>query len=336
MSRSMVTAGSRDLQLGKYTLTATGLRVSGRPSFDEHEAVGEFIKKAVNASRFWLADWLRYGESRGDWQERLAQAVDATGLDEKTLANVRSVGAIEPSRRRDDVTFSHHAEVAGLAPKEQSEWLDRAATEGWTTAELRRSIRVAKRTKVLEGQAVLSGKYRVIYADPPWEYTQSNPTADGSLRKAAEIYPTMSIMDLCKMPVAAHAYDDAVLFLWVTATVLYDSPGPREVIESWGFRPKTGYVWDKVLGMPGNYSHVVHEHLIVATRGACTPDNPVQLPKSIQTIRRKGEHSEKPEEFRTMIERMYPTGPYLELFGRQKRAGWDVFGNDARVWAPTP
>lgn len=332
MSKKLAIPAARDLRLGKYTLTATGLTVSGRPSFEEHEAVGEFIKRTHHASGFWLADWLRYGESRADWQAKLDQAVDATGLTAKTLANVRAVAAIEPSRRRDDVAFSLHAEVAGLAPSEQSRWLERAATEGWTQRELRQQIRAERRTKVIEGQAVLAGRYRVIYADPPWSYTSNNPTADGSLRKAEEVYPVMSMADLMRLPVAAHALDDAVLFCWVTATMLYENPGPRDVIEAWGFKPKTGFVWDKVLGMPGNYSHVVHEHLIVAVRGSCLPDVPLPQPKSIITIRRQGQHSEKPEEVRKMIQRHWTRGPYLELFGRAPVPGWSVFGNDVRLW----
>jgi N6-adenosine-specific RNA methylase IME4 len=323
---------ARDLVIGKYTLTATGLRVTGRPSLDEHESVGVFIKRTHQASGWWLADWLRYGDSRGDWQERLDQVVDAGAMSAKTAANVRAIGAIEPSRRRESVSFSHHAEVAGLAPAEQSHWLERAELEGWTQRELRQNIRAFKRTKVIEGQAVLAGRYRVIYSDPPWSYTSSGSTADGSLRKAVETYPTMSIEDICRLPVAAHAHDNAVLFLWVTATHLLEDPGPREVIKAWGFTPKTGYVWDKVLGMPGSYSHVVHEHLIVATRGSCLPDVPTPQPKSVQTFRRQGEHSSKPAEFRKLITSMYTSGPYLELFGRERVDGWTVFGNDARVW----
>jgi N6-adenosine-specific RNA methylase IME4 len=142
----------------------------------------------------------------------------------------------------------------------------------------------------------------------------------------------MTIAEICKVPVEAHSRPDAVLFLWVTAPLLLQQPGPREVIEAWGFTPKTGIVWDKVLGNFGHYVHACHEHLIIATRGSCLPDRPTPQPDSVQTIRRGDVHSQKPEEFRKLIEQLYD-GPYLELFGSERVEGWSVFGNDARLWA---
>lgn len=128
----------KPMTIGCYTLTETGLQVAGRPSWREHEAVGEFIRRAVKASNWWLADWLAYGDSRVDWKMRLEQAIDATGYAEKTLKNARYVGLhVHPSRRRDDVEFGLHAEVAALPPEDQERWLDRAATEGWSVRELR-------------------------------------------------------------------------------------------------------------------------------------------------------------------------------------------------------
>lgn len=279
-----------------------------------------------------MADWLRYGESRSDWADVLAQAVDATGLSEKTLKNVRAVGAIDPSRRRDGVEFALHAEVVGLEPGEQDYWLERTETEGWTRQELRLEIRAAKRTKVLEGQAALEGMFRVIYADPPWLYNDRGVVPENDAYGRAERhYPGMTMDELCKLLVAAHALPNAVLFLWVPALMLLEKPGPREVIEAWGFEPKTGMVWDKVLHNFGHYVSVRHEHLIIATRGSCLPAAPT--PDSVQTIRREGEHSAKPEEFRQIIEKLYTKGPRLELFARKRIEGWTCFGNDARLWA---
>lgn len=325
------------ITIGCYKLTATGCEIHGRPTFADHEGVGEFIKRAHRASGFWLADWLRYGETRRDWQERISQVVDATGLSEKTVKNIRAVGAIEPSRRRDSshgVEFGHHEAVASLTPEEQSEWLERVESEGWNVHELRANIKASKRTKVIEGQARLEGMYRVIYADPPWSY-RSNQSRDGgtALGKAENHYGTMSIEDICKLPVQAHALPNSVLFLWVTAPMLMENPGPREVIEAWGFKPKTGMVWDKVLGNYGHYVHVHHEHLLICTRGSCLPDAPTPAPDSVLVERRSSTHSEKPDSIRKMISKLYTTGPYLELFARERHLDWDSFGNDARLWA---
>lgn len=320
-------ADIRPLTLGLYTLTATGLEIKGRPTWEEHCGVGDFIQRAKAASGFWLADWLRYGESRRDWQGRLDQAVSATGLSEKTLKNVRAVGAIAKSVRREDVEFGLHEVVASLDPIEQAEWLARSAEEGWTVRELRLELRSAKRRRVIDGQAVLNGLHRVVYADPPWLYGDRPPSGSG----AQQHYAGMSIEALCKLPVQAHTYSDAVLFLWTTAPMLMANPGPREVIEAWGFTPKTGLVWDKVHHVFGHYVSVRHEHLIIATRGSCTPDRPTPMPDSVVTERQEGEHSSKPESFRKLIEKLYD-GPYLELFGRQKVEGWSVFGDDASLW----
>jgi N6-adenosine-specific RNA methylase IME4 len=323
----------RPIVIGHYKLTATGMDVDGRPDFAEHASVGEFIRRAQFASGFWLADWLRYGDSRHEWQERLEQAIDATGYSEKTLKNVRAVGAIEKSRRREGIEFGLHDAVASLEPEEQSDWLERAAENGWGVRELRLSIRAARRRRVLEGQATLTGMYRVIYADPPWLYGDSGPTADGSLGKSERHYPGMTIDELCRLPVAAHCTPHAVLFLWTTAPFLMMNPGPREVLEAWGFDYKTGLVWDKVFGNFGHYVHVAHEHLLICTRGSCLPDEPIPSPSSVYHERRSSIHSEKPAGVRKLIEQLYTTGPYLELFGREPVPGWSVFGNDTRLWA---
>lgn len=326
----------RDIQLmdGKYRLTSTGLEVHGKPTFAEHEGVGEFIKRAHQASGWWLADWLRYGESRRDWADRLSQAVHVTGLSEKRLKNIREAGAIEPSRRRETVEFALHEEVCRLPAEEQAHWLEMADTEGWNRAELRANISASRRKKVLEGQALLEGLYRVIYADPPWAYNNRGDIRVGkssAYKRAEAHYPTLTIEELCKLPVEAHALPNSVLFLWVTAPILLQNPGPREVMEAWGFEYKENFVWDKVLGNFGHYNHVTHEHLIVATRGRCLPDRPTPSPKSVIVERRSDVHSAKPQSVRRMVEKLYD-GPYLELFGREKQEGWTVFGNDARLW----
>lgn len=323
----------RPITIGGFSLSATGVEVKGRPSFDDYVGALAFAEGAHKASGWWLADLLRYGGTRGDWADRLSQAEHSTGLREKTLKNVRAIGAIEKTIRREDVEFSLHGEVASLPPEEQINWLRRAADEGWSQRELRVEIRAAKRSAIIEGQAVLKGMYRVILADPPWIYSDSGPTKDGSLGKVERHYKGMTMDDLAKLPVKAHAMEDSILFCWVTATMLYENPGPREVIEAWGFTPKTGLVWNKVLGMPGHYAnHVTHEHVIIATRGSCMPDVGTPQDPSIFVERRKDEHSSKPECLRRWIEQHWTRGPYLELFGRRNVPNWNVFGNDARLW----
>jgi len=146
------------IRIGAFVLTSTGMTVNPhpkeRPSFAEYERVGDFIKRAHQASGFWLADFLAYGETREDWRERLSQAHDVTGISEKTLKNIRAIGrAVDISRRRDGIEFSVHGEVTRLPPAEQEEWLEKAETEQLSVQDLRHAIRTAHRRTVLQGRA---------------------------------------------------------------------------------------------------------------------------------------------------------------------------------------
>jgi len=166
------------------------------------------------------------------------------------------------------------------------------------------------------------GKYRVIYADPPWQY--GDERSGGNHGGAVDHYNTMGINELKNMPIASLAEDNAVLFLWATAPLL---PEALELINAWGFKYKTNFIWDKVKHNMGHYNSVRHELLLIATKGSCTPDN-VQLFDSVQSIERTDRHSEKPEEFRKIIETLYTYGNKLEMFARKQVEGWEVFGNE--------
>lgn len=167
-----------------------------------------------------------------------------------------------------------------------------------------------------------TGKYRVIYADPPWKYGDSRESLEGTTGASAH-YPSMTISELCAMPVTEWADDDAVLFLWVTSPLLFES---QTVFRAWGFSYKACFVWDKIKHNLGHYNSVRHEFLLVCTRGSCVPDIP-KLFDSVQSIERT-DHSVKPKEFREMIDHLYPKGARLEMFARQPTEGWEVYGNE--------
>ena len=105
------------------------------------------------------------------------------------------------------------------------------------------------------------------------------------------------------------------------------------MIEAWGFTPKTGIVWDKVLHNFGHYVSVRHEHLIIATRGSCTPDRPTpMLDLVVDDPAGASYYSEKPS-VPAVDRRARNDGPYLELFGRRQVEQLDAtFGNDAALW----
>ena len=162
------------------------------------------------------------------------------------------------------------------------------------------------------------GKYNVIYADPPWEYR--NTGVEGAVSKE---YPTMSITELCKLPIEPLANKDAVLFMWVTNPLLQEC---FPVLESWGFEYKTNFCWHKSnrnTGV-GFYVRGVHELLLISIKGSCLP---VETPLSIIKAN-AGKHSQKPDSVYGIIEKMYPNGKYIELFARCKRKGWNSWGNE--------
>jgi hypothetical protein len=108
--------------------------------FEEWEQVGVTLGRIGRARRWWIGDWVNHGERA--YGEKYTLAIDATGYEYQTVANCAYVAkAIEPSRRREGLSWSHHAEVAALEPSEQEAWLDRAQAEGLTRNGLRKAIR---------------------------------------------------------------------------------------------------------------------------------------------------------------------------------------------------
>jgi N6-adenosine-specific RNA methylase IME4 len=174
-------------------------------------------------------------------------------------------------------------------------------------------------------QAFPSDKYRIIYADPPWKYNDSQ-AGDISEKygPAEKHYPAMSLPELKALNIQEISLENSVLFLWATCPLLEES---LELCRAWGFKYKAQFVWDKVKHNWGHYNSVRHELLLICTKGSCTPDNN-KLFDSVQTIER-GTHSRKPEEFREIIDVLYPAGNRIELFARGEiPEHWDKWGNE--------
>lgn len=177
-----------------------------------------------------------------------------------------------------------------------------------------------------ETPALPDGKYRVIYADPPWLYNKGEQfSLDGPTVILENEYnaPPMSIEALCDLPIKELSQENAVLFLWVTSPLLEEC---FSVINSWGFKYKASVVWNKDAHNVGHYVSVRHELLLICTRGSCLPDIDTLFPSVV--TEKRGEHSVKPETFRKMIDAMYPKGKRVELFARREVMGWDVWGLD--------
>lgn len=148
-------------------------------------------------------------------------------------------------------------------------------------------------------------------------------------RTAEAHYPTMEVSEIAALPVADLADDNAHLYMWVTNPVLTEQRTdrrPMEVVRAWGFEPKTLLTWVKPKWGMGFFYRGRTEHVVFAVRGRC-PIAP-ELREANVFEAPCGRHSEKPDAFMDMVERVSP-GPYLELFARRQRFGWDTWGNEA-------
>ncbi len=196
-----------------------------------------------------------------------------------------------------------------------------------TLPQAKREIRLAARNEILREVEWPEGKYRVLYADPPWRYEHCKT----SNRRIENQYPTMDLDAICNMKISEITTQDSVLFLWATSPKLYEA---MKVVDAWDFTYRTCIVWDKErIGM-GYYARQQHETLLICTKGS--PSVPVEEHRPCSVIRSPREgHSRKPDRFRELIDAMYPYGPRIELFARTKRDGWDVWGNEVQANAET-
>jgi N6-adenosine-specific RNA methylase IME4 len=172
--------------------------------------------------------------------------------------------------------------------------------------------------------------FGAILADPPWAFkTWSGKTATPH-RTANDHYSTMGGADLEALPVASLAAKDCALFMWVVDSHM---PDALRLGEAWGFQYKTrALVWVKTthLGNPmigmGYWTRKQTEECLLFTRGT-----PKRLSKGVRQLitAPRREHSRKPDEQYQRIQELV-AGPYLELFGRQSRPGWSVWGNETQ------
>jgi N6-adenosine-specific RNA methylase IME4 len=184
-----------------------------------------------------------------------------------------------------------------------------------------------------------SMKYRTIVADPPWPYPAvggnqgapgaSAPKKNGNMSKSARLpYPTLRVQEIAGLQPPVE--DNAHLYLWTTNRFMDDA---FDVVRAWGFMPKTILTWTKVhqddslrVSMKvGYYFRGATEHCIFGVRGSLRT-TVTNLPTGYLWPRLP--HSVKPEAFYDLVESV-PPGPYLELFARRNRLGWDTWGNES-------
>jgi N6-adenosine-specific RNA methylase IME4 len=186
------------------------------------------------------------------------------------------------------------------------------------------------------------GGFGVVLADPAYDFETWSGRGQG--KSPSRHYSTMTVKRICRLPVPDIAAKDSVLFLWIPFPHIFRA---REIIDYWGFRYSgLGWVWLKFnpitnkspigCGLGGTRKNV--EPCLLARRGQpkalnsstrdwldfYLSDSP-DLPTVIVAPRRQ--HSRKPDEQYGLIERLFP-GPYVELFARIRRPGWDAWGDE--------
>jgi len=197
-------------------------------------------------------------------------------------------------------------------------------------AEMDRTGKVSgayKKLKTKEAAAAIAkeppplprGPFRVLVVDPPWQYDSrgNDPT-----HRAANPYPSMTLAEIMAIPIPKLACADSVLWLWTTNAFLRAAFG---IAEAWGFTYKTLLTWAKDRMGTGDWLRGQTEHCLLCIRGKPT------IVLTNQTTLLHGplrKHSQKPEEFYTMVEKLCP-GSKVELFQREARDGWIGHGNEA-------
>lgn len=182
---------------------------------------------------------------------------------------------------------------------------------------------------------IVDGGFQTILADPPWRFANRTGKVAPEHRRL-DRYSTMSLDDICALPVADVVAKNAHLYLWVPNALL---PEGLRVMEAWGFRYVSNIIWAKRRkdGGPdgrgvGFYFRNVTEILLFGVRGSMRTLPPARSQVNmIET--RKREHSRKPDEQYDLIERCSP-GPRLEMFARYPVPGWTAWGDEAAAEAP--
>lgn len=190
-------------------------------------------------------------------------------------------------------------------------------------------VSLTRPTAAQDFAAKVDGLYSTIVADPPWRFENRTGKMAPEHQRLLR-YPTMDLEDICEIPVSQVSAANSHLYLWVPNALLAEG---LQVMRAWGFKYKSNLVWYKVRkdGGPdgrgvGFYFRNVTELVLFGVRGHMRTLAPGRRQTNIM-VSQKREHSRKPDEIYDIVESCSP-GPYLELFARFRRTGWDQWGNE--------
>jgi N6-adenosine-specific RNA methylase IME4 len=303
------------LSFGPFLLTRVGLIVDGEPTWEEWQKLYDSLQDVEDVSNWAIGDAEahtrpQYGEAAeqltANWPEH----------EYPRIRNARWVAEkVELATRVANLSWSHHRAVSKLPAEEQRLWLADAATNTWDVHELEQEIRRGKPPRELPEPP--DGQYAVIAIDPPWPYG-TEYSAEG--RRAASPYREMDLEKIAA--IALPAADDCVLWLWTTHAFMRPA---FSLLDGWGFQEKAILTWVKDRMGLGAWLRSKSEFCIMAIKGK------PQINLTNQTTVLEGrlrEHSRKPDEFYAMVESLCLGTPRLDYFSRQRREGWDVYGDE--------
>lgn len=173
-------------------------------------------------------------------------------------------------------------------------------------------------------------KYGIIYADPPWAYLWGTGKDGGNFAPEKK-YPTMTTEEICALDIKKLRASNCVLALWATAPCLQDA---FQVMKAWGFKYKTMlFVWVKlnpnagtIVCGPGSYTRSACEYVLLGMRGHIKRVSTSVISQVL--LEPRGRHSAKPHIVKQHLVNLFGDLPRIELFARNRTAGWDVFGNE--------
>ncbi|QXZ79637.1 MT-A70 family methyltransferase [Rhizobium sp. L51/94] len=298
--RAMVAARIVDWENGMNQTTG-GAHVHAREA-GRRLSISERAVKAAKRIREHGIDTLVHAMEQGSISITVGETIShlqREAQEEVLRSEKKHIKALAKAFRAEDQKIKHDVRLAHMA---------HVVTKGETTA------------------GVVSQKFPVIYADPPWKFGVHSEVT-GREKSAENHYPTMPTDDICALweKIGAPAKRDAVLFLWATNPML---PDGLRVMEAWGFKYVHHWIWDKQIAGTGYWGRDRHELLLIGRRG--DPATPLMgsQPETVYA-EGKGRHSAKPDYYAETIERLYPAMPRLEMFCRSPRPGWTAWGFEA-------
>lgn len=280
-----------------------------------------------------IADLVLDAETRiGElWKELPQESVKRTdlqptdsgvGRSETTKQQARKKLGISEKQAEHYVKLANNPAIVAQAKAEARERGDIVTRQSVLDKVKNEEFRCKRETIKTVPPKPITGKYSVIYADPPWRY------ADAKTESCAieNHYPTMELKQIKDIVVPSE--DNSVLFLWATAPLIVEA---LEVMQSWCFTYRSQMVWDKEKSGLGYWSRVQHDILLIGVKGKFTPTEPSVRTRSVYR-ERSTEHSKKPDYYYDLIESYFPGESYLELFARKRHSDkWTVWGNQVEV-----